>query len=287
MKKPDIFDLGLTADLQMWQQSPLNRRRFLKMGAATLVLLLAGCQSDTEADSEGTAVTTTNNSETANTTSTEGEVCVETIPSETAGPYPADGSQASNQTLNALALAGIVRSDIRTSLGTGNTAEGIPTTIELTLVNTNDGCTPLANHALYAWHCDRDGNYSMYSQAVVDEDYCRGVQESDSEGKLTFITVFPACYTGRWPHVHFEVYPSLAEATDASDVIHTSQLALPEAVCDAAYKVEGYEQSVRNLGQLSLATDNVFRDGVNSQMATVTGDTENGYVVRLTVGVPA
>lgn len=44
---------------------------------------------------------------------------VTTIPQETAGPYPADGSQASNGNLNALALSGIVRRDIRTSLGTG------------------------------------------------------------------------------------------------------------------------------------------------------------------------
>ena len=189
--------------------------------------------------------------------------------------------------MNALALSGIVRSDIRTSLGTGNVAEGIPCTIELTLVNTNDGCAPLVNHALYIWHCDRGGNYSMYSSAAVDEDYLRGVQESDSEGKLTFTSIFPACYAGRWPHVHFEIYPSLAEATDASNVIHTSQLALPEAICDAAYEVAGYEQSVRNLAQLSLSTDNVFRDGADSQLATVSGDAESGYTVRLTVGVPA
>lgn len=273
-QQPDIFDLGLTADLQMWQQPPLGRRQFLKMGAATLALFLAGCQS-------------TDGTETADTTSGNGEVCVNEIPQETAGPYPADGSRASNQTLNALALSGIVRSDIRTSLGTGNVAEGIPCTIELTLVNTNDDCAPLANHALYIWHCDRDGNYSMYSNAVVDEDYLRGVQVSDSNGKVTFTSIFPACYAGRWPHVHFEIYPSLAEATDASNVLHTSQLAFPEDVCNTAYATDGYAQSVRNLAQISLESDNVFGDGVSSQMASVTGDVTNGYTLQLMVGVVA
>lgn len=124
--------------------------------------------------------------------------------------------------LNALALTGIVRSDICTSLGTGNAAQGIPCQIELTLLDTNDDCASLADHAIYAWHCDRGGNYSMYSADAVDEDYLRGVQQTDSDGKVTFTAIFPACYAGRWPHVHFEVYPSLDQATAANNVIHTS-----------------------------------------------------------------
>lgn len=281
METPDKFDLGLTADLQMWQQLPINRRRFLKMGAATLALFLAGCQTGASVDSRVNSV------ETADTASGEGEICVDTIPSETAGPYPADGSRASNQTLNALALSGIVRSDIRTSLGTGHVAEGIPCTIELTLVNTNADCAPLADHAMYLWHCDRGGNYSMYSSDAVDEDYLRGVQVTDSDGRVSFTSVFPACYAGRWPHVHFEIYPSLSAAIDDGSILHTSQLALPEDICNMVYATDGYEQSVRNLTQISLETDNVFRDGVDSQMAAVTGDTTNGYTVHLMVGVAA
>ena len=83
---------------------------------------------------------------------------VQEIPQETAGPFPADGSRASNGTLNVLTQSGIVRSDIRTSLGTGKVAAGIPTTIELTLVAVNKNNAPLAGYALYIWHCDRDGN---------------------------------------------------------------------------------------------------------------------------------
>lgn len=210
---------------------------------------------------------------------------VKEIPAETAGPYPADGSRASNQTLNALALSGIVRRDIRASLGTGKVAAGIPLTIELTLVNTKANGALLAGYALYLWHCDREGNYSLYSNGVTNEDYLRGVQVADKDGKLAFATVFPGCYAGRWPHAHFEIYPSLERATASSNAIHTSQLALPEDVCKAAYATTGYAQSVRNLAQISLATDNVFRDGYDLQVAKVTGDTTGGYVARLTVGV--
>ena len=89
----------------------------------------------------------------------------------------------------------------------------------------------------------------MYSEAVADENYLRGVQEADDDGKLTFTTVFPACYAGRWPHIHFEVYESLDAATSASDKLRTSQLALPQDVCETVYATEGYEQSVSNLAQ--------------------------------------
>jgi protocatechuate 3,4-dioxygenase beta subunit len=210
--------------------------------------------------------------------------CVSQIPQETAGPYP-DGSNASSQTLNALALSGIVRSDIRTSLGTKNVAQGIPCTVILTLVNSSANCAPLANYAMYLWHCNRDGKYSLYSSGVTGEDYLRGVQAAASDGTVTFTTIFPACYSGRWPHIHFEIYPSLAQATTASNAIHTSQLALPKDICDTVYATSGYSASMSNLAQISLATDNVFSDGSSLQLATVTGDVINGYTVRLTVGV--
>lgn len=258
----DFNDLGLKADVVMWLKNPLERRRILQLGALGIGTLLSS-----SAFAQAAA-------------------CVAEIPEETAGPYPADGSNASRQTLNVLERLGIVRSDIRASLETGNVAEGIPTTVQLQLVNSNADCAPLAGYAIYLWHCSREGLYSMYSSGVTDEDYLRGVQETDSEGKVTFQTIFPACYAGRWPHIHFEMYSSLAEATSASNKVHTSQLALPQEVCETVYTTaDGYSQSVNNLSQISLETDNVFSDGVSLQMATVTGNITDGYLVTLTMGL--
>lgn len=94
--------------------------------------------------------------------------CGTTIPEETAGPYPGDGSNGPD----VLTQDGIVRSDIRSSFGSSTTtAEGVPLTITLTVVDTSGGCTAMAGAAVYAWHCDRDGNYSMYSQGVTQENY--------------------------------------------------------------------------------------------------------------------
>ncbi|UUZ48234.1 hypothetical protein LP420_35935 [Massilia sp. B-10] len=102
-----------------------------------------------------------------------------------------------------------------------------------------------------------------------DENYLRGVQESDSTGLVTFNTIFPGCYAGCMPHVHFEVYPSLARATQASNRLRTSQFGFPTATLNEAYSASGYATSVRNLAGISYATDNVFSDGTSLQIASM------------------
>jgi len=161
----------------------------------------------------------------------------------------------------------------------------VPLTIAMTVLDVQAGGTPVKGAAVYAWHCDREGRYSLYDSTLADENYLRGVQESDGSGTVMFTSVFPACYSGRWPHIHFEVYPSLAEATAAGSKLVTSQIALPEDACTAVYATSGYEQSVTNLSQVSLATDMVFADGYSTQLGTVTGSTGSGMTVALNVGV--
>ncbi len=211
------------------------------------------------------------------------EVAEGEIPEETAGPYPGDGTNGPN----VLSESGVVRSDITSSFGDASgVAAGIPTTVTLKVYDLDgDEVTPLAGAAIYLWHCDREGRYSMYDETIAEENYLRGVQEADADGELTFTTIFPACYSGRWPHMHFEVYESLAQATSGENKLRTSQLALPQDVCDDVYATEGYEQSVANLSQLSLDSDGIFSDGYSLQMAKVTGSVEEGYTVRLNVPV--
>lgn len=269
-EQPDDFnDLGLSADLNMLARDAVDRRRVLSLGMAGIATLVAGSLGLTRvaAVAQGAAS------------------CAPVTPEETAGPYPADGSRASGQSTNVLTRSGIVRRDLRTSLGTKNKAGGVPLTLNMTLVDVNKGCAPLAGYAVYAWHCTADGQYSLYSPGVIGEDYLRGVQATGRDGTLTFTTIFPGCYPGRWPHIHFEVFPTVAAATSARSRVLTSQLALPEATSRAAYAASGYGDSLRNLGQLSLERDMVFRDGYASQLAKVTGDARTGYTAAITVGL--
>jgi protocatechuate 3,4-dioxygenase beta subunit len=139
---------------------------------------------------------------------------------------------------------------------------------------------------VYLWHADAEGRYSLYSQGVTDQNYLRGVQEADADGWVSFTTVFPGCYDGRWPHIHFEVYESLADAADGSNKVLTSQLALPQDVSEKVYADTSlYPSSADNLQRVSLSTDNVFRDGWEAQRPTVSGDAASGFVAKMDAGV--
>ena len=280
-------DRGLDYDLPRL----LHRRGMLKfvagVGLAGAGLITLGaCGSDAAtgetsspsgsrpagAPPDGGAPESTQTSDTAN-----GE-----LPEETSGPFPGDGSNGAN----VLSQSGIVRSDITSSFGSSTTkAEGVPLNITMTINDFANNEAPLAGGAVYVWHCDREGRYSLYSQGVAGENYLRGVQETDGRGQVKFSTIFPACYSGRWPHIHFEVYPSLAKATNSANKIATSQMALPDATCQAVYATSGYQQSRSNISRVSLDNDNVFSDGYDLQMPTVTGDPSSGYQLSFSCAV--
>jgi protocatechuate 3,4-dioxygenase beta subunit len=267
-------DRGLSHDLP----TLLSRRRALALlGGAGLAAALAGCGvGDGSGTGAAPALASGDSSSASGASSGSG------IPEETAGPYPGDGSNG----VNVLTESGIVRSDITSSFGSASgVAEGVPLTVTLKVLDTANDATPRQGAAVYLWHCDREGRYSLYAEGITDENYLRGVQETAADGTVTFTSIFPAAYSGRWPHIHFEVYPSLDAATTATGKLRTSQLAFPEAPCRQVYATDGYSQSLQNLSQTSLDTDMVFSDGYSLQLAKVTGDVTNGYTATLNVPV--
>lgn len=271
----DEEDRGLVYDVR----TLVNRRVALGLfGGMGLTTLLAACAPTTT-----TATPTATGSATPSPTATgESSGPITEVPDETGGPYPGDGSNG----VNVLDDSGIVRSDIRSSFGSSTmTAEGVPLTIRLTVRDAASG-DALSGAAVYLWHCDREGRYSLYSDGAENENYLRGVQELDATGTATLTTIFPAAYPGRWPHAHFEVYSDVAGAVSSGPIVKTSQLALPKEACDAAYATAGYEQSARNMLETPLASDMVFGDdGGIHQIASMTGSASAGYTAALTIGV--
>ncbi|OLT17864.1 3,4-dioxygenase subunit beta [Serinicoccus sp. CUA-874] len=281
----DLEDQGLAFDVG----TLLSRRRALGLLGLGAAGTLAACApagtgstaASSSATSEAAAATSAATGDDAAATST---ADLTEIPDETAGPYPGDGSNGAD----VLEQSGVVRSDLTSSFGdsAGGTATGIPMTLELTLLDIAAGGGPMTGAAVYVWHCTDSGLYSMYSSGVEDENFLRGVQVTDDAGVVTFTSIVPGCYAGRWPHIHVEVYPDEASIVDSTTNICTSQVALPQGMSEAVYATSGYDGSTENLGQLTLASDNVFGDdGGVHQLATVSGDTDAGYVVRLTVPI--
>ncbi|PVG83438.1 hypothetical protein DDE18_09135 [Nocardioides gansuensis] len=277
-------DLGLQHDLGTLDKKRLGRRGLLSLLGGVAVVAVAGCAAESRLDQPGSTASTGAGTPPARPDGGSGvEVAEGEIPEETAGPYPGDGSNGPN----VLAESGIVRSDITSSFGgASGVAEGVPLTLRFRVHDlSGDEATPMAGAALYAWHCDRDGAYSMYDGDAAGENYLRGVQAADEDGWLEFTTIVPGCYPGRWPHVHFEVYESVDTATSAANKLRTSQLAFPADVCEQVYATEGYEESVGNLAGVSLEGDGIFSDGYSLQLARMTGTVEEGLVATLNVPV--
>ena len=272
----DVVDQGARFDID----TILSRRgilAFAGIGAGAFALVACTQQP---ADCMSSASTATQSPTGSSST---GAIDVSSqIPDETAGPYPGDGSNGPD----ILEQSGIVRTDLRSNLDGSATADGVPLTFSLQIVDMANGNVPFAGAAVYAWHCDADGNYSMYSSGIENYTYLRGVQVADCKGVVTVTSIYPACYSGRWPHIHLEVYPTVNDITDSTKAISTSQLALPDDTNRLVFADSRYSQSVRNYSQVSLATDNVFSDDRGaSQLPTISGDNSSGYIASLVVGV--
>ncbi|QYM64917.1 intradiol ring-cleavage dioxygenase [Microbacterium sp. Se5.02b] len=269
----EVVDQGAAFDIR----TLMSRRGVLGLAGIGLgAVVLAACAPAASAGSSSTPSPSASSGTPADGSS------VAEIPDETAGPYPGDGSNGPD----VLEDSGIVRQDIRSSIDGAATADGVPLTFRLQVIDLANGAVPFAGVAVYAWHCTAQGEYSMYSSGLEDVTYLRGVQVADAEGTVAFTSIFPGCYSGRWPHIHFEVYPDVESITDSTTAIATSQLALPEAACTAVYGDPAYDGSADNLGRITLESDNVFGDDAGAlQVATVAGSVSAGYTATLVVGV--
>ncbi|RDC64342.1 dioxygenase family protein [Adhaeribacter pallidiroseus] len=245
----------------------MERKSFLKsllLGTIATPVVLSAC--DKEAD---TVTPTTNTSGTGadTTTGTDSGTCT-VAPSETEGPFPTKSP------------ASYVRSDITD----GRT--GYKLTAKITIGNINNSCAGLANAIVDIWHCDADGNYSEYGGSGMQSTnlqavhFLRGRQVTDANGLVTFTTIFPGWYNGRATHMHVHIY----NASGTS--LKVTQIAFPEGSNSAVAAVNGYKKGLN--GYTYNAKDNVFSDdSAGVEIATVTGDTTNGFKLAIKLNVAA
>lgn len=180
-------------------------------------------------------------------------------PGETVGPFPS--------------LRDLFRSDIREG------RVGVPVTLALTVVNAGGNCSPVAGALVDIWQCDAEGQYSQYSQPGYNgtaETFLRGIQTTDTNGRVTFTTIYPGWYAGRATHIHVEV-------TLNGRSLKVTQIAFPENINAAVYGTGGY--AARGQNPTTNTRDMVFADSLSSELATVSGDAATGYTATFTIGV--
>ena len=231
----------------------MERKEFLKkLGVGTMTFpLLASCGSDE-------LMVSTDESINEGSTNTD---CALTA-SETEGPFPIKDP------------ASLQRVDI---IGDRT---GIDLDIEITILDGDQNCIPLEGVLVDIWHCDKDGYYSEYGgtqmQAVdyTDNHFLRGRQVADENGKVAFSSIFPGWYQSRATHIHVHVYSSNGNS------LLVTQIAFPEGNNSAVVQVNaasdfGYTKGMN--GYTYNANDNVFGDGVSTEMSNISGSISDGF----------
>lgn len=279
---------GYAADVEMVKV--LNRRRALGLfGTASTAAILTACGGDTLSGTTGTGTTATPTSTAIPPPAASSSGSCTRYASETNGPYPADGTNGSRgATSNVLPQSNFQRADVRSSVLSKGMAAGLQLTFTITLVDVNNSCAAMEGYAIYMWHCDANGDYSLYD--IPSQDYLRGIQTTDANGQVTFTTIIPGTYNGRYPHIHFEVFSSLTNATTGRYAVLVSQFAIPKDQLATIYASDTrYTGSVAALNNVTLASDNVFGDNTTAQqeamMIDLTGSNAAGYTASATVGI--
>ena len=110
-------------------------------------------------------------------------------------------------------------------------------------------CKPLAGAKVMIWHSNNEGHYSGVKNIMLNADgtaqegvldftnetFCRGMQTSDDQGRVQFVTAFPGWYFPRATHIHLKVYPP-GQGEEA-----TTQLYLRNEHCDEIYATKHYK----------------------------------------------
>jgi protocatechuate 3,4-dioxygenase beta subunit len=186
----------------------LSRREMLSlMGSSAAAIVFVGCGGGEQSSSQSSS------------SSEEASTCV-VKPEQTEGPYFVDTQ------LN--------RSDIREE------REGVPIdlTFNVSTIDAEAACTPLAGALVDLWQCDALGQYSGVENNQ-GETFLRGHQLTDESGSVRFTTIYPGWYQGRAVHMHFKIRDSPASEQGYE---FTSQLYFDDALTDEVHSQEPYAQ---------------------------------------------
>jgi protocatechuate 3,4-dioxygenase beta subunit len=145
-------------------------------------------------------------------------------------------------------------------------------------------CEPITNAVVDIWHCDAEGIYSGFESAsqggaggsgpTDDDTFLRGVQVTDANGVVQFVTIYPGWYRGRTVHIHPKVHVDKATAL-------TTQLYFDEDITASVYESEPH---VSDTGRDTFDDNDGIFDAANILALSQDGD---GYLGVITFGVNA
>lgn len=144
---------------------------------------------------------------------------------------------------------------------------GVPLTIDIQLIDTST-CEPLPDILVDFWHCNStgiysgvvaDGNGDINDASNVNKTFHRGIQQTDSDGVLTFDTMYPGHYIGRAHHIHILSHQNAImqpnNTITGGTVSHVGQIYFDQ---DLSSSVEALEPYASNKQPLTTNAEDMF-----------------------------
>lgn len=221
------------------------KQSIISVGIISLVLFTVGCSKKETV--------------TPNSFVIDGNTNCLALPSEETGSFP-----TRNPSL-------LVMEDIK------GDRQGVSMTINLLIANSNNNCAAIENAKVDIWYADAAGNYSQYT-FHSSQDFLRGRQPTNKEGRVKFQGIFPGWYKGRAPHIHLKV----SDKDDNSLLV--TQIAFPKNICDDVYTTA--TNFYKNGKQDTInENDEIFQDGSTSQLTKIEGNVSSGYTLTHTIAI--
>jgi protocatechuate 3,4-dioxygenase beta subunit len=206
---------------------------------------------------------------TTTTTSSGSSVCA-LSPALTIGPYFVD------EKLN--------RSDLTTDTSDTNVTDATPLALAITVQQySSSGCSALSGAQVDLWYADAGGKYSdENSEGTIGETYLRGYQVTDSNGLVSFKTIFPGWYSGRTVHIHAMVrlFDSSGNQTFEWETQFFFDPALTtEIMATAPYNTRGTPDTTNS-------QDDIYSQSAGQTLLALTKNSDgSGYTGSITIGV--
>jgi len=199
---------------------------------------------------------------------------------------------------------------------------GMPLTIKISINNINNNCKGLPFAIVDIWHCDSKGEYSEYGGSAggvmfpppntgqgdsnrmppppppgndnrqrppmggglqaadhTKEHFLRGRQLTNADGIASFTSIFPGWYPGRAPHIHAHIFDKNGKS------LLITQIAFPEEVTHEIYAQGVYKD--HGQADTSNTGDHVFNDSIANELASISGNSANGYLLTHAIYVKA
>jgi hypothetical protein len=150
---------------------------------------------------------------------------------------------------------------------------GIPLRLHLRVLDAST-CKPIKGADVEIWHADAGGVYSDVQGNT--KTFLRGHQISNSQGFVTFDTVYPGWFRGRTPHIHIKVHVG-------SGYVCTGQLFFADTISARVYRTKRY----RSHGQADTTngSDSIYAGAGGSKARLRLSHRGNSYLGAITLGV--